>query len=82
MSEVVTDLPDPDCPHCNGRGVVGGCGMWWTCKHTHTYTFCRCVNERTVEVPDDDAPPEGWHICDCSEDCGAWEPDVEVTDDE
>jgi hypothetical protein len=31
-----------------------------------------------ILVPvDDETPPPGWHICDCSDDCGAWEPDDE-----
>ena len=57
MSEVriVTDPPDPDCYRCEGGGVVGGCSDdAYRCNHLHTYSFCRCVNERTVEVTDDD----------------------------
>jgi len=57
MNEIVTDLPDPDCPHCNGTGVRGGC---FAChlnpgkfNHMHTYSFCECVNERKVEVDDE-----------------------------
>ena len=63
---LVTDPPDPDCYICDGRGVVGGCpvcrDLWANTPeermrfraHQHTYSFCRCVNERTVKVTDDE----------------------------
>lgn len=46
---IITDAPDPDCPRCGGRGVVGGCGKP-DCDHAHTISFCECVNERRVET--------------------------------
>ena len=67
MSDLLTDPPAPDCPYCDGRGVVGGC---WECslvqavglqpEHQHTYSFCECMNERTDGVnerTDGDNPP-------------------------
>ena len=35
------------------------------------------LEEAVIDTDEDDTPPAGWHICDCSEDCGAWEPDDE-----
>jgi hypothetical protein len=39
------------------------------------------VEEAVIDTDEDDTPPPGWHICDCSPDCGAWEPDDEVVYD-
>lgn len=48
-SEVRTAVgPDPDCPHCHGRGTIGGCRR--ECDHVHTYSFCGCVTEREVRT--------------------------------
>lgn len=47
-----TDPPDPDCPHCAGTGVRGGCrerGCPPNSDHAHTMRFCECVNERHEE---------------------------------
>ena len=35
------------------------------------------LKEAAIDTDEPDVPPAGWHICDCSEDCGAWEPDGE-----
>lgn len=35
------------------------------------------LEEAAIDTDEPDVPPAGWHICACSEDCGAWEPDVE-----
>ena len=45
----ITDPPDPNCPHCKGRGTIGGCRDAERCKrekHIHTFSFCPCVSER------------------------------------
>jgi hypothetical protein len=49
---LVTDAPDPNCEHCHGRGMRGGCEGRHKPdpSHMHTIRFCECTNERYEPV--------------------------------
>src|SRR5690606_3077017 len=41
-----------ECPTCNGKGILGGCGRD-DCDHMHTLMFCNDCNSQPKESSDD-----------------------------
>lgn len=41
---------ETNCPTCNGKGVLGGCGRD-DCDHMHTYMFCPDCNPQPDPQP-------------------------------